>query len=167
MADKSSRVFARIPCDWKQSDLPAEHLKICRKRTQGIVHGFLVRAAFGNQLDVYALAESCYAQAVEDMVERELMKEKGEPMAETLLYCSARLVRMKEFNHDPVLGSRDRLGLLPGRATLELDCSGDGWKVSASVTNAPVEEKASAQKLVAALRTAINVVEARIVQEGT
>lgn len=77
MADKTR--YVRIPADWERSDTPAEHFKICRTRTEGIVHGFLVRAAYGHPLDIYAIAESCYAQGVEDVVALELMKEEKEP----------------------------------------------------------------------------------------
>jgi len=76
MAERRS--FVRIPCDWERNDTPREHFRICRKRTEGIVHGFLVRATFGHPLDVYALAESCYAQGIEDIVASELMKGKKE-----------------------------------------------------------------------------------------
>ena len=76
-ADAKRRRFVRILDDWETSDTPPEHFKVCHERTKGIVHGFLVRATFGRPLDIYALAESCYAQGVEDVVALELMKEKA------------------------------------------------------------------------------------------
>lgn len=87
-------------------------------------------------------------------------------LTDPLHLSSARLVRTKEFDHAPVLGAREMRGFFPGRATLKLDCAGDGWKLSASVANSPVEEKASARKMIDVLKTAIAVVEARIAEEG-
>jgi hypothetical protein len=66
--------YARVPMDWAVNDTPREHFVIARKRTEGIVRGYLVRAVWENGLDLYALAESCYAQGIEDMVALETMR---------------------------------------------------------------------------------------------
>lgn len=77
-----------------------------------------------------------------------------------LYYTSASVVRTREMSADHILGSSETRGFFPARATLELNCRGDGWRVEASVANSPIEKEASKQKMIVALKTALAIVEA-------
>jgi hypothetical protein len=69
---------------------------------------------------------------------------------------SFRLTRSEELRREPVLGV-GLSGIFPARATLDLDCSGDGWRVSASIANTPTLP-ASPGRLAAVLTEVVRLV---------
>jgi hypothetical protein len=74
----------------------------------------------------------------------------------TVAFHTFHLTKSEELRRDIVLGV-SRSGFFPARATLDLDCSGDGWRVSASLANNSVLP-ASAERLAEVLAEVTRVV---------